>query len=227
MDKFTLNNQIEKILRGENSSFLNIIEFNYVVNRIKNRINYNVFRLYDECEKVIIYTNKLDISLFEIECKSDICHREILGSLFSHNLSESSFGDIVVSDKCYITLLNKVKDYMLNNYKNIGKKKVNLIEKELDTLKDFKPSFKEININISSLRIDNVISKLIPTSRNIAQSIIKDKKVLVNYEIISNYNYILKENDIFSIRGIGKFKYIGINSVNKNGKLGILIKKYI
>lgn len=227
MDKFGLNNQVEKILRGENSSFLNLVEFNYVVNRTKHNINYKVFKLYDECEKVVIYTDRLDICLFEIECKSPITHREILGSLFSHNLSESSFGDIVVSDKCYIVLLDKIKDYMINNYKSIGKKDIKLIEKKIDYLKDFKPIFKDININISSLRIDNVISKLIPTSRNIAQNIIKDKKVLVNYEIISNCNYILKDTDIFSIRGIGKFKYIGINYVNKNGKSNILIKKYI
>ena len=52
-------------------------------------------------------------------------------------------------------------------------------------------------------------------------------KVIVNYNICSNKNYILNDNDIFSIRGIGKFKYICVNYVKTNGKMSILIKKYM
>lgn len=227
MDKFSLKNQIEKLYRDENTNFLNNIEVRYIINSIKKNINdYKVFKLYEESEKNIVYINNLDITLYEIKTNDKLSHKEILGSLFSHNLNEDTFGDIIVSDKYYIVVLNKIANYLENNFDKVGNKKVKLIRRELDEVSDYRINFIDISINVSSLRIDNIISKLIPTSRVMSNKYIKEKKVIVNYSILSNQNYSLKENDVFSIRGVGKFKYIGINKVNKNNKYNILIKKY-
>ena len=81
MDKFSLNNQVEKVIRGDNSNFLNPIDTKYVVNHIKKHINnYNIFKLFDDTEKLIVYTNTLNITLFEIKTNSNLTHREILGA---------------------------------------------------------------------------------------------------------------------------------------------------
>ena len=97
----------------------------------------------------------------------------------------------------------------------------------MNLVSNFTPKFKEINIQISSLRIDAVISKLIPTSRTISNEIISSQKVVVNYNLLKNKNYVLKENDVFSIRGVGKFKFIKIISMTKSGKYQIMVNKYI
>ena len=229
MDKFSLNNQVEKVIRGDNSNFLNPVDTRFVINHIKKDINnYKVFKLFDDAEKLIVYTNKLNITLYEIKTNSNLTHREILGALFSHNICEDSFGDIIINnDKYYIVVLNTIKDYMINNFITIGNKKVKLLEVDLDIVNDYKLNYLDINLNVSSLRIDNIISRLIPTSRSNSNLMIKNKKVIVNYNLCTNSNYILKDNDIFSIRGIGKFKYIGIDYIKSNGKKSILIKKYM
>ena len=228
MDKFSLKNQVEKVLRGENSNFLNPIDANYVINNVKKKTNYTVFKLFDETEKLIVYTKDLNITLFEIKTSSVLTHKEILGSLFSHNLSDDTFGDIVIYDnKYYIVVLNKVKEYLKTNYKTIGNKKIELIEKELTEVNDYKLKFREYKFNVSSLRIDNILSKLIPTSRNISKQYKMDKKINLNYSILKNTNYILKENDIFGIRGVGKFKLISINKSSKNDKYSVSINKYM
>ncbi len=229
MDKFSLNNQVEKVIRGDNSNFLNPVDTRFVINHIKKYINnYKVFKLFDDAEKLIVYTNKLNITLYEIKTNSNLTHREILGALFSHNICEDSFGDIIINnDKYYIVVLNTIKDYMINNFITIGNKKVKLLEMDLDIVNDYKLNYLDINLNVSSLRIDNIISRLIPTSRSNSNLMIKNKKVIVNYNLCTNSNYILKDNDIFSIRGIGKFKYIGIDYIKSNGKKSILIKKYM
>lgn len=226
MEIYSLKNNIEKVLRGQNTSFLNPIDTKYVINYLnrKNQ-NYKIFRLFDEAEKLIVYKNKVNITLFEIKTSDILTHKEILGTLFSHNLSEDTFGDIIISDKYYIVVLESLKNYMLFNFNKIGKKRIELIEKNLEEVKDFKPSFKDININAASLRIDNVISKLIPTSRTISNELIFSSKVMVNYQTIKSKTYSLKEEDIFSIKGIGKFKLEKITS--KNNKYNLLIKKYI
>lgn len=229
MEMFSLNNQIEKVLRDENTSFLNPIDTRYVINTLKKmNCSYKVFYLFDESEKLVVYNNNLDITLFEIKCNSTLTHREILGSLFSHNISEEVFGDIIIdNDHYYIVVLDKIKNYLISNYNKVGNKKIELIECDLEIVSNFTHKFKEINIQTSSLRIDAVISKLIPTSRTISNEIISDQKVIVNYNLLKNKNYILKENDIFSIRGVGKFKFIKIVSMTKSGKYQIMINKYI
>ena len=189
---------------------------------------YKIFYLYKESEKLIVYNDDADITLFEIESKTLLTHSQILGSLFSHNLDDSMFGDIIITnDKYYIAVVNKLKSYFINNFNMVGKNKIKLHEVSLDQVRDFTPKYKELKISISSLRIDNVISKVIPTSRTISKELIDDDKIFINYEILNNRNYSLKENDIFSIRGVGKFKLVNIGALTKNNKYQIVIKKYI
>lgn len=228
MEKFSLNNQIEKVLRDENTSFLNPIDTRYVVNSLKKlNCDYKVFDLFPDSEKLIVYQNNLNISLFQIKCNQKLTHREILGSLFSHNLSEDVFGDIIIdNDDYYIVVLSKINKYLLTNFNKIGNKKIELVECDLDVVSNFSPKFKEIQLQVSSFRIDAVISKLIPTSRTISNEMIASQRVIVNYSLLKNKNYILKENDIFSIRGIGKFKLIQINSTNRD-KFKIIINQYL
>lgn len=214
---------------GKATNFLNPIDTRYVINRLKGMdFAYKIFYLYKESEKLIVYNEDVDITLFEIESKTLLTHSQILGSLFSHNLDDSMFGDIVITnDKYYIAVVNKLKNYFINNFNMVGKNKIKLHEVSLDQVKDFIPKYKELKISISSLRIDNVISKVIPTSRTISKELIDNDKVFINYEVLSNKNYSLKENDIFSIRGVGKFKLVNIRDLTKNNKYQIVIKKYI
>lgn len=228
MKKFQLNNNLEKVLQGKPSNFLNPIDTKFLQHTL-NRMHqdYQVFKPFKESEKLIIYKEILDISLLEIKCKEKLTHQEILGSLFSHNIEEDVFGDIIISNKYYIVVKDKIKDYFLIHYKNIGKKKITLEERNLAIIKNYKLSYKEIKLIISSLRVDNIISKLIPTSRSLALEMIHLKKITLNYQLLKNKNYQLKEGDIFSIRGIGKFKFEKIHQITKNKKYQIIIKKYI
>ena len=228
MEKYSLKNQIEKIKRNENSVFLNQLDANYVINTLKKEnIKFNIFKPYEDAEKQIIYQDKLNITLIEIKCREKITHREILGALFSNNLNEYVYGDIIIdNDKYYIIILDKIKKDFLYNFNKIGNNLITLEETNLEKVKDYKPSFKEITLQVSSLRIDNIIAKLIPTSRSISNEMINLKKVVLNYQILKNKNYILKENDIFSIRRVGKFKLKQILSKTKNNKYIIKIDKY-
>ena len=104
---------------------------------------------------------------------------------------------------------------------------IDLIEVPLETLKDYQKEYEEIEIIASSTRIDTVISRLIQTSRpNIIEKI-KNKEIILNYEILKNNSYQLKENDIFSIRRHGKYQYIGIIKETKNKNYIIQCRKYI
>lgn len=227
MQKLGLKNQIEKVIRGENTQFLNPKEVEYIKNTLqKNNIKYQIFKPYNEAEKIVIYQNKLEITLFELESKENLTHKEILGTLFSHNINENFYGDIIINDKYYIIVSNLIKKYIENNLQTIGKKKVKLIERSLESVKDFKPKFKKIKLSVSSLRIDNVISKLVPTSRKEVDKLIENKEVILNYEVLKSKVKELNKEDILSVRKVGKFKVINYE-LTKNKKYNIEINKYI
>lgn len=227
MEIFNLKNQVEKVIRGDNTNFLTLNEQQYIINSLKKENKkYKIFKPFEEAEKSIIYKDKLNISLYQIITTNKLSHPEILGSLFSHNLKENYFGDIIIDENYYILVLNDIENYLENNFVKIGNKNIKLIKRELEEVRNYKLSYKEININVSSLRIDNIISKIIPTSRSNVNNLLNDQRIIMNYEVLKNKNYMVKENDIFSIRRIGKFKFICINKINKSGKYNILIKKY-
>ena len=70
------------------------------------------------------------------------------------------------------------------------------------------------------------VSKLIHCNRDIINNKIKDKEILVNYNIVKN-SYNLKVGDILSIRKYGKYKYKGIIKTTKKNNYIVRIDKYI
>ena len=51
------------------------------------------------------------------------------------------------------------------------------------------------------------------------------EKVMMNYELLKNNNVIVKKEDIFSIRGIGKFKVVAVTATSE--KYIVILHKYI
>lgn len=227
MNKFILEKNIEKTIKQKRSNFLNPNDCKYIMNELhKKGQHYKVFYLFENAEKLIIYKDKPLISLFEIVTDKPITHKEVLGALFSHNLSDDVFGDIIIGNRNYIVVLNEIKKYILLHFDKIGKNKVKLIERNISSVHNYCQHFKEINITASSLRIDNIIAKLIGISRKNSLEIIKEDKVLINYNVLQNNNYIIKEMDILSIKKVGKFKIDKIITNIKREKYRIIIKKY-
>ena len=120
-----------------------------------------------------------------------------------------------------------MKTYFEMEFKKVANSHIELIERDIDLLKDYEPKFEEIKIINSSLRIDSVIAKLVQTNRDEVKEMIKDKKIMHNYDILKDNAKLLQEGDVFSIRKIGKFKFDSIMANTKKDNLVLLIKKYI
>ena len=80
---------------------------------------------------------------------------------------------------------------------------------------------------VSTVRLDSVLSVAFPLSRSKLTGLIEGGKVFVNGKLITTNACRLKENDIISVRGMGRIKYLGILSETKKGRLYIEIGKYI
>jgi len=225
---YNTEKNIDKIKRGSHTFFLDPKETNLVKSRLKKN-EYQIYFPYPDSNKVILYQNQLPkIVLYEVKSKISLKHQDILGSLFSLNITKEMFGDIVIDNgKYYIFVLELISNYIKTNLLFIKNSPIELEEKNLDTLKDYQQKYEEYITISSSLRIDTIISRITNLNRSIVTDKIKNKEILLNYEILNKNSYLLKENDIFSIKKFGKYKFIGIEKKTKKDNYIIKYLKYV
>lgn len=225
---YKIEKYVEKLINGEPTGFLNPVD----VMNLKGKLNKNQYKIYSptkDSEKVIFYNKKEpDISLYEIETNNRLRHQEILGALFNLNIDESMFGDIIINDDHYYVFINNlIEDYFISNFNKIGNNNITLNKLDIDYLKNYERSYEKIELIVTSLRIDTVISRIIHTNRDSIKDKIKDREIYLNHELLKRTDYKLKEGDIFSIRKFGKYKFIKVNNTTKKDNFVIEINKYL
>lgn len=228
-NKFFLKNSIEKIESGRNSFFLDPKERMYVLNGLrKKQIPYQIYMPYEEAEKVLIYNGKFpEIELLELVSKELLSHQSILGTLFAHQILPYFYSDIIITETThYLVALKSVATYLKEQVREIGKIPVQFVKRDLTNLEKYRPSYEVEIYHVSSLRLDTIISKITRKSRSVVEDILNEKKIFLNYEVATRKDILLKEGDIFSIRGYGKYRFSTIQYQNKKGNLDIEILKY-
>lgn len=154
-------------------------------------------------------------------------HRDFLGAILNLGISRSKIGDILVCKECtYFFCAKSIADYMVDNLTKI---KHTYVRCELIPPMEFnyEPEFSEIKGSIASLRLDSVIALGFNSSRNHLITYIEEGKIAVNGRIITSNAYSIKPDDVISVRGLGKIKFIRELSSTKKGRLMVLIHKYI
>lgn len=225
---YTIEKNITRLDNGQPTFFLDPADSREVKRKLgKNKVN--VFSPFKDSEKIIYYLDREpEVILYEIKCTKEIRHQDILGTMFSLNISKEMYGDIILYEgRYFIYILKLFQNYFEMNFTSVRNCRVELIELDIDYLKDYERSYEELELIVSSERIDTIVSHLSGISRGLVKDKVKDKEILLNHEILKNLSYVLKENDTFSIRKIGKFKYIGVVKTTKSNNLIVKILKYL
>lgn len=225
------NYNIEKIIDSlYNKGYTNFLTGKDLM-QVKSKLSKNEYKIYEpfeECSKVILYKKTIpDIKLYKIVSKVELRHQDILGTIFSLGLKEDTFGDITkYQDSFYIFLLPHLVDYFKYNLVEIKNNKIELVEEDITITDNFKQEYIIKEYIVSSLRIDNVISAITNNSRNQVLDKFLNKEILLNYEEDIKPTRTLRENDIFSIRKHGKYKFSKIIKTTKKGGLIIEVLQY-
>ena len=225
---YTIQKNLNRLNNYQPTFFLDPKEQLELKSKLKKN-DYKVFSPYKDAEKVSFYNEQLpEVILYEIKSKQEIRHQDILGTMYSLNISSEMFGDIILyNNRYFIYVLKLFQNYFEMNFTKVRNSSIELVQLDLDYLVDYKRSYEEIELIVSSERIDTVISSIIHTNRNVIKDKIKDKEILLNHDLLKNNSYILKPGDIFSIRRFGKYKYIGIIKNTKKDNYIIKCLKYL
>ena len=224
---YLIEKSINKLNNMGHTFFLDPKELKDVTSHLKKN-TYNIYKPYIDSERNIIYKTDIpEVLLYEIKAKKELRHQDILGSIYALNLDISLFGDIIIKDnKYYIYVLSLIRNTFETDFKKVGNTNIELVNLDLDYLEDYTHEYEEIELITSSLRLDTVIARLIHTNRDSIKDLIKDKSIIYNYDLLKEGSKTLNIGDTFSIRRIGKFKYIDTIKNTKSDNLIIKIYKY-
>lgn len=155
-----------------------------------------------------------------------LSHRDILGAVLNLGIDRSKIGDIIIDDnESYLFCNMAIHDFIIDQLTRV---KHTVVSTLLIDRQDFiyRPNLKEIRGTVSAVRIDSIMAVALKGSRSSLQGLISAGKVFVNSKNILSNSYILKENDIVSVRGYGKFIFAGIVNQTKKGRSLVKILLY-
>lgn len=155
-----------------------------------------------------------------------LSHRDFLGGLMNLGIKREMLGDIIVYDNCgYLLCLEQISDYIINNLTRVRHTNVDVKEIEAlpeNIIKEPEP----VELVVSSLRLDVLVSAVYKLSRNNTSKLFSAGKIFVNSRLTENTSYQIKENDIISVRGFGRFTFLKQLRTTKKDRVVIEVKKY-
>lgn len=203
-------------------------------------IGYKEFGGSEDSERVMVrfgnadelgYEEEFPISIIKIspllaKFSDELTHRDYLGSLMNLGIERDTMGDILMSGKdAYLFCEESIAPYIMENLSKI--KHTSIVLKMVDSVADIpakEPEEKEVLV--TSLRVDGIISRVYNKSRSQSIELFRERKVYVNGRVFENNSGVLKNGDMVSVRGFGRFRYVKIIRETSKGKYNILLNIY-
>lgn len=209
------------------------------INNLKHPgIKFSFKGLNEDCEKKLLavypkYFSEdsihFPVRYFKIVKKSKFIvleHKHYLGNILTLGIKREILGDLVVkNDECYGIIVENMFDFLKENLLKINSSPVEIIEIRENEIPQHE--FKELQITLSSLRLDSIVSELTNFSRSLSSDYIDLGNVQVNYEVQREKNYRISLGDVFVIKKYGKFKIVKENGLTKKDKIKLIVRKYI
>ena len=204
-------------------------------------IKYKAFGGAEGAERVMIrfgdedelgYALPFPISIIKAEPVSQkyadrLTHRDFLGAILNLGIERDVLGDIVIIDNVgYIFSKEDIAGYIADGL--IKVKRTDIKAVITDTLPEGELyRTEQKTVQVSGERLDAIIAKVFSLSREDAQALFKKRLVFADGRQIDSTSYTPKENEKISVRGHGRFIYLGCQSLSKKGKMNIAVDLYI
>ena len=148
--------------------------------------------------------------------QTDLSHRDYLGSLLGLGIDRGKVGDILVAEDtavCFVA--EEISPYITAVLEQVSRTAVVAEETEARRL------------TVASMRLDAVASEAFHLARGKTQTLIHAEKAQVNWNIVTSTSHLLKEGDLVSLRGFGRFRVKEIGGRTKKDRIGLEIEKYV
>ena len=166
-----------------------------------------------------------------IEPKSErfadrLSHRDFLGALINLGIERDTLGDIVVkNNRAYVFANTDIAEYIARELTRVAKTDVTVTV--ADSLPEGELYTKEaLKVQVSSVRLDAIIARVFHLSRDDAQSLFAKHLVFHNGKEATSASYSPKPGEAITVRGKGRFVYLGEAGLSRKGKLNLDLEIY-
>ena len=220
------------------SDFLSLGELDLLL-QCKRDLDYAGVTLFggaENCERVMARFGEDDVP-FPIVCiKAEpaqqkfadaLTHRDILGALMHLNIAREKLGDIYLHENvAYLFCSESVAPIILDELVKSRHTKL-----RCDVCEDIPDGIasrvEERFLQIASERLDVLVAAVFKLSREESLELFRQKLVFVGGRCTENNSGTAKQGDIISVRHHGRFRYLGVQSVSRKGKLNVNVEVFV
>lgn len=224
------------------SDFLNLNELNILHTIPKHELSsaYVTFGGYDHSERQMVaflpdalcYEYEYPISVIKIsplqkKFSDTLSHRDYLGAILNLGIERCKMGDILVEEHSAILFIHQSLERFITE--ELTRIKHTSVMASIEDMQSFQyqPKKREIKGSVSSIRLDSLLALAFASSRSKLVAFIESGKVYVNGKLITSNGYQVKENDIVSVRGLGRFRYVETMSQTKKGRYYVTLELFV
>lgn len=203
---------------------------------LNNRhIDFTLFGGYKNATRVYLAVDECSFADFPITAllisshgTNKLGHRDYLGSVMGMGIKRECVGDIVlINDKdAVIFVRTEIADYLKNQLQKVRNDYVKVSDYSGNT-DALCSKTEQLRLIVTSMRVDNIVSSCINTSRNTASELISSDSVFVNHLQIHKPSQLLSSGDVLSIRGYGKYVIGDVVGKTKRDRTVINVLHYI
>lgn len=157
-----------------------------------------------------------------------LTHRDYLGALMNLGITRGQVGDILIDredSSAYVFVFKDMADYICSELSRVRHTAVVPREVPPSSCK-VRPEFEIREGSVASSRLDAVVSFVCRLARGKAQELIEREAVSVDGQLALSGAHELKEGSRVSVRGFGKFVFMGSRGTTKKGRSYIEVKIY-
>ncbi len=227
------------------SHFLTVDEQGLVDTNAKelSYVHYEMFGGHECCERQIIrfgdeenlgYKEEFPITTLRIEplvekFSDELGHRDYLGALMNLGIKREFLGDIIVKEKsAYVFCLSDISDYVRKELTRIKHTSVKITAVDDGAnIEELSRELEDFEVLVSAPRFDAIVAAICKLSRGQAQQLFVAKKVLLNNRVCENNSAVVKPNSTITIRGYGKYIYIGEGGKTRKDRVYVHLQRYV
>lgn len=234
-DLFTL---CDKYASARFSTFLDGAEIADIRDNIRFPYGYNVMfwggfedserkimGVFPEWEEAEAKKFPLSVVRFTTGFSKKLIHRDYLGTIMSLGIDRAKTGDILIEENiAYVFAYSDIAEYIksnINKIANVGVKAELFDGAEIEIPKR---EFRTCEAVCASLRLDAVVAGALNISRNESLSLISAGKVKLNYREAQHSSQTVKEGDLISVRGFGRFYLDEVGGETRKGRIHITLR---
>ncbi|WP_199794856.1 RNA-binding protein [Paenibacillus faecalis] len=154
-------------------------------------------------------------------------HGDYMGSVLGLGIKRSKIGDIHVHEEgCHVVVANEIGAFLHMNLSQVHRVHVMTDLLPIEELKVQETKLETMDLTVASLRLDGIASDVHRLSRSKIVVPIKAGRCRVNWKVVEDPSLTLKDGDVVSMQGFGRFKVLETGGLTKKGRYRVKVGKF-